>query len=312
MTKAQLAVVFLMSAALWVTPSEPMRRAFSIVVPNGFESAWNDIKMGNDKTKNPFLIGRPFPESVFYQEMRYQQVYAASAFEAIQPPGAFLIEILFRPDPRAWGIITNVQVSVSTTQRGPDDLSPVFHENIGPDQWVVFPSSRFEVSSPGGTSFNFILPVRHGFWYDPRKGNLLLDVRASGGRFVRSLDNDLDAERAEGDAVSSIMAPSVSARQADMVDTVGLITKFTFAPIPNLVVTHEQGRVVLRWLGAPNFFSLEVASSPNGPWRAYQGNMSGPEVIIEPRHLSTAQYFRLHAPVVIPGVTPGTQTQSPE
>src|SRR5258706_12885140 len=80
---------------------------------------------GNSSTYDPFLAG---PE-------RYQQVYSASDFLATVPAG-FITQMAFAPASTifAGAHITNVQVRFSTTLASPSSLSPVFANNVGPDQ----------------------------------------------------------------------------------------------------------------------------------------------------------------------------------
>ena len=77
---------------------------------------------------------------------------------------------------------------------------------------------------------NFTTP----FYYDPAKGNLLLDVRNSqGGTEVPPLDQELDGTSAAGDSVSRVYnygdVNATTAGQTggvDEKDSYGLITKF--------------------------------------------------------------------------------------
>src|SRR5947199_10341649 len=83
----------------------------------------------------PFLINQTGIPS-----MRYQQVYDASQFSALGTQGGYLTAILFRADGEAEAasaFITNIQINFCTTSNGPDNMSPVFSENVGADDTVV-------------------------------------------------------------------------------------------------------------------------------------------------------------------------------
>ena len=76
----------------------------------------------------------------------------------------------------------SVQVNLSTTTRGPDQLSSMFSENVGANDTVVY-SGQLNTDLIGGkyggpTSWDFeIYPLAKAFLYNPDAGNLLLDVR---------------------------------------------------------------------------------------------------------------------------------------
>src|SRR5438046_8221534 len=83
------------------------------------------------------------PMQQYPYTMRYQQVYAGSEFGSLTNfGGGWVLNILFRGDATngtQLGIyMPSAQVNLSTTQRGPDELSPVFSDNVGTDDTVVF------------------------------------------------------------------------------------------------------------------------------------------------------------------------------
>jgi hypothetical protein len=119
--------------------------------------------------------------------MRYQQVYQASEFTAAMPQGGTISTITFKVDETiatiACGDIPSIQLDLSTSQRGVNSLNPVFANNIGPDNVTVFGPGRIDFAgSPG--QFAFVFLFSHPFFYDPRAGNLLLDVRNYSGAVV--------------------------------------------------------------------------------------------------------------------------------
>src|SRR6266566_6460826 len=139
------------------------------VVPNNLMNT-----NGNDASRLPFG---------YLGEVRYQQVYDASQFSLVPLGGAFLTRIFLIVDcssTKTW-LVTNLQVNVSTTAKGPDSLSPVFAENIGTDDIVTFGPGAYAPSLAGcGNSFASAIEVNVPFFYDPTKGNLLFDLRSSG------------------------------------------------------------------------------------------------------------------------------------
>jgi hypothetical protein len=100
-------------------------QAAVIVVPNSLTT-----QEGNTNSGAPFALG-------VHDKIRYQQVYAASAFLSL--PGPHLItQLAFRPDADVGYAFTrtipDIQINLSTTSTSPDELSVVFAENVGVDE----------------------------------------------------------------------------------------------------------------------------------------------------------------------------------
>ena len=123
-------------------------QASSFVVPNG-----NQTVDGDYNNLAPFSNGL----FGFGPTERYEQVYAASQFGA---PGSTLDigSIAFRLD----GIdaadffsdtYPSVEIDLSTTPFGPNQLSSSFASNIGPDDQIVYNGS-LTLSGSGGQSPN--------------------------------------------------------------------------------------------------------------------------------------------------------------
>ena len=264
-------------------------------VPNGLL----DVE-GNDGTIIPFGDLRP---------VRYQQVCDGSQFSQLPAGGAFVTRIFLKPDCGSnWDFVsTNLQLNLSTTAKGPDQLSAVFAENIGPDETVVWRrSSYFPPSggSPCPNSFSmlseFYLDVP--FFYDPAKGNLLLDLRKTSTE-----QNDgwppprMDAQTVLGDSVSRAFAFSLNTNMAEVVDTTGLLLQFEFFPTPTLNVGYETNNVVLRWMWTtqPQTFrpqwSDQLGLAAN--WANYPGAVDQRawdyKAIIPASSLAARKFFRL-------------------
>jgi len=189
---------------------------------------------------------------------RYQQVYRANNFggPALAGGGVWLDHIYFRADTTnhflSGPLMEDVQVNLSTTLRGPDGLSPVFADNVGADDKLVFGrgSLRFVVDwhpAPGPQNFSFAIPFSPPFFYDPANGNLLLDVR------IFQVTNTspygplpLDAWDRTNDPVSSLWATSVDANSGTL-STVGLATAFEGQLVSKLGFQQSTNRLTLSW-----------------------------------------------------------------
>ena len=215
-------------------------QAAVIAVPNVLTSG-----EGNSNNSEPFS----FPA-------RYQQVFAASQFSSLSAP-ALISTISFRPDAvfgQAFSItIPNVQISLSTTFAAPDELNPIFSNNIGADTKVVFGgplflSSAFTGPTVGPKTFDISIGLQNLFLYNFHEGNLLLDVK----NFTTNLPmSAFDAQDVVGDSISRVFSSNVNSDTVffgngnpnDFSNSLGLVTQFTFAPVP------EPGTCVLLGLG---------------------------------------------------------------
>jgi len=196
-----------------------------LVVPNEWSKAFGDV--GN---LFPFFSDKP---------MRYQQVYDAGQFSRLTPGGGLINRIAFRghgPGTPFTGTVPQLQVNLSTTTKSPDNLSSTFAENVGADDTQVFsgPSQAAVTFTGDPTNFEIVINFTTPFYYDPAKGNLLLDVRnMQGGTEVPPNSQELDGTSATGDSVSRVYnygdVTATAAGQTggvDEKDTYGLITKF--------------------------------------------------------------------------------------
>jgi len=189
--------------------------------------------------------GNSYPFNIGTDTMRYQQVFAASQFSAFPVGGAFITGIAFRRDAN-WddfsATLPEVQIHLSITSSWPDQLGTIFADNVGADDLVVFEGPLSLTSSAGGSpaGFDILIPFSTAFFYDPAAGNLLLDVRNSGG----GSSSQFDAVSAEGDSVSRAYNPVDSS--SGSIDTLGLVTEFVFQSAqqpPLLIVQPEEQRV---------------------------------------------------------------------
>ena len=166
------AVVCLLATSLAAT----FAPAQSVVVPRVLQAV-----EGTSNSCFPFDLG-----DYFLNSQRYQQVYAASEFGDAGGP-IRITALAFRPDTNMWasafaGSLPRVQINFSTTAVNPGKLSLFFAENVGPDETVVFTgplalSSSFTGPAEGPKDFDIRIPLTTPFLYDPKSGNLLMDVR---------------------------------------------------------------------------------------------------------------------------------------
>lgn len=295
---------------------------YHVVVPNELTS-----KDGNSFTMVPFLDDVDVPPCCYAYNgpFHYQQVYAARAFPGLLPTGGAFINVLAlnRGDcghvsPFPGQVATNTTITFSTTTRGPDELSMSFAQNLGPDALVVTNGMRVSTSSERTSCTNpehsivnsIFLPIP--FFYNPLKGNLLMDLKSSGiidpfqsGRFDPAV---ADAQNLVGDDVSRIYSHSLSSAIAEFSDTTGLVSFFEFLPIPTLYVTFETNTVVLAWQTKPAPFNLQSTDQlrPKPVWSSYSGSVRVTALfstaLIPQASLAKARYFRLFWNSPQPGV----------
>ena len=250
--------------------------------------------------------------------IRYQQVYAASEFAFLtNSGGGWLTALYFRGDATNGTQIglkmPSVKVNLSTTQRGPDELSPVFSENVGTDDTMVF-SGQLDTGLIGGHDqvpqevFDFeIRPYSKLFFYNPAVGNLLLDFRVLVGNTNNnsSIPIVFDAVNVTNDSVSRVWWGDVNA-STGLVESIGLPTELFFWPNQNhkLCVQVQTNSVTLSWpvpayLPAPLQTVLQSSTSlgPQAEWQAITNGIVTSNFVntytIPFESGRTAAYFRL-------------------
>ncbi len=223
--------------------------AQSVVVPGG-----NAGTEGNQNNLIPFS----------FNNNRYQQVYGASAFAGVPAGGAYLTQIAFRPDAEFGAafasILPSVRIDLAVTMAAVDGLSTTFASNLTSGSTIVYGgvsgaalalSSAFTGPAGGPKAFDIIITFTTPFFYDPALGNLLLDVRNFGGGTTTLFD----AQSMLNDSISRVgtFGGGVGSATGNFADSLGLVTKFTYAPA---AAPENAESALLLGLGAGALFWL--------------------------------------------------------
>jgi len=219
--KARIYPIFLLLLCACAAMAEPVQ----VVVPNNLANAEGNSSMSD------FLNSPTF---------RMQMVFDASQFGALANGAGVtnsLTSISFRLDSASRSAVLYVfdgaSVSLSTTLRGPDNLSTVFSDNSGPDRVTVFNGALAfgaayqPTMNPQPLVENITLTTP--FHYSPSQGNLLVDIRGVSGHVL--FLGELDAEATTSDSVSRVFAFSNLATTGTA-DTLGLVTGFNITVVP--------------------------------------------------------------------------------
>lgn len=220
----------------------------------GFAQGYIPVVVPNDSVASE---GNSYLPSPFGGRQQY--LFDASEFSSLTPFGGGWIEgIVFRLDVNPTGAreyganVTGLQISASTTLQTESSLSPVFSLNYGTDPTLVF-SGNVNVdagplggASPQSFTTYFVAFTPRTFWYDPARGNLLLDFNGPVGQY--SGTGFLDAWDRTGDGVASVRGAYGSS--SGVVSTRGLVALIGFdvVPEPSSVVLMVLGLAGLLWL----------------------------------------------------------------
>lgn len=250
---------------------------------------------------------------------RYQQVFDASQFSSISNGGTISsIFIRKNGDSRETTAqtISNLQVNLSTTARGPDSLSRVFAENVGSDDTIVFGPGRVSLDASGGPGEpeNFSANIGHfsaSFFYNPRAGNLLLDIRNYSGSVDDGELFRVDGHDATNDSVSSIFGFAANAPNASQVSSFGFVTLFGAFPVPDVAIFRQSSNVLIRWSYRAGNYILQQSSAlgSSANWRPADGIISTnglyKEVTLPLDPNASARFFRLMLPASASGSANG-------
>src|SRR6185312_1331572 len=158
-----------------------------------------------------------------------------------------ITDIHWRPDLADGGpistMISNIQINLSTTLKGADQLSATFSENLGTNDTTVFSGamnvvSSFKTLTNGTKAFDINLPLQTPFLYDPAKGNLLLDIRNFSGCNALLYDNVVGND---SDTVSRVLSlDDPSATSASIQDTAATIIEIGYCPASSAPTISSQ------------------------------------------------------------------------
>lgn len=161
-------------------------------------------------------------------------------------------EIAFRPSATSGGpFSTQIQelvIELSTTHVSPSSGPYVtFADNVGTDKQVAFRGSLILTSSFTGAitkAFDVIIPLQRPFFYNPKNGNLLVDIRNTFGSQTTFLDSTWGTGLPSSRIVSRPAGVQDERGQSDVSPT-ALVTRFTLwtLPAPNLNINLEPGQL---------------------------------------------------------------------
>ena len=180
----------------------------------------------------PFYLDRQVGAS-----WRYQQVYGAADFarlgSSMMVTGLTLVGSLTGNYCQYDVTLPNVQINLSTTTAAPDSLSPVFANNVGTDAITVLSGSLHITFNPitGDSGINIAFPS--AFYYDPTRGNLLMDIRSWQTLPITTYGYAaMWASRTNTDYSSRLVAFNVDATAAQITDTAALRTVINGIAVP--------------------------------------------------------------------------------
>jgi hypothetical protein len=232
-------------------------------------------------TYYPFLIQELSAYPSAAPTMRYQQVCNGSLFTNLDPRIVYVTSLRFEAadgSPPGWGgTVPSMQINLATTTNTADHLSPVFSENVGSDDTLVFGPAEYSFGA-GNDPVLFARPLT----FHPPLGNLLIDVRIFNGGtcgFPTMCDPAVQmyAVNSPTDEVSRVWATNVAATVANGSDTLGLRVFIGLSPVPSLKALFfpsyssgtETNIIQIRWPSQPTTFVLQSRDSfaGNSSWQ---------------------------------------------
>src|SRR6266446_7873909 len=109
---------------------ETILRAVGVFLPTILVHGGSFVVVPNDlanKEGDGSAISVFFIEYANLSSARYQQIYDASQFAAVDSGGGYITTIFFRADSSVVGVsdtIGSIQINFSTTRKSPSNLSP--------------------------------------------------------------------------------------------------------------------------------------------------------------------------------------------
>jgi hypothetical protein len=179
-----------------------------------------------------------------------------------------------------------------------DGLSTIFDNNRGPNVVPVYLgslplSSACIGPASGPKNFDIVINLRTPFFYNPARGNLLMDVwNYNGGSSTY-----FDAINSFGDSVSRLYTFLGDNATTGQTDSSGLVTAFTIVP-PAVGFNLSSTNLVLSWTTNAVGWHLQSAASPSGVWSDFtvSTQIQGTNTVATVPTTNSYQFFRLHYP----------------
>ena len=153
----------------------------------------------------------------------------------MNPGPGMLTQLAYRPDkdvtaPRTL-VWHDLELRLSTTDRGPGSMSSRFDNNFGADTTVVYSgdltmSTQAAGPRSGPRPFDYVIEFQQPFLYDPSEGNLIIDFRVS------SIEGGprIDGPRYYDGQDRTLLALSPSATDAIVMFDAHNVVEFTVGP----------------------------------------------------------------------------------
>jgi hypothetical protein len=185
-------VIVVLIVGLLSIVSAARAEPITIVAPSGSEDTdgnVNYLPFGFSFPNSPPPDFPPWPEP--RDGFRGQELYPASAFESLGP-GQLITSLAWRPDISVYDDVRteweNLTLNLSTTTREAGSLSTTFADNYGNGGFTEVFSGTMEFETDGiprgeglPHEFDYVVEFDTPYFYDPREGNLLVEVIATFG-----------------------------------------------------------------------------------------------------------------------------------
>ncbi len=189
------------------------------------------------------LTDGPGADLPFVNHMtRLQNIYNGSQFSSSMPQGGIITQIAFRIDQSdrnsLSAVMPSLEIHMSTAPTFAQNISPVWANNVGQDETVVFPKGpiAFMVAAAklGPNPFELRIPLPTSFFYDPRRGSLSIDLYlyapADGNRLLVDTSGTQVAAQ-----IGEIGAPT------SVTTTAALVLQVGFIPVPEAPIACIMG-----------------------------------------------------------------------
>lgn len=172
----------------------------------------------------------PGSQNVFIPDIRRHYLIGRAHFLQEIPEGALISGISMRVNQlnEISSALVHVQLSLSTHPVLPFFLSRIYSDNIGADVQHVFQGDiHVADAAPGREAkpFDVSLPFDSPFYYDPRKGNLLLDLSVTTGADRLFLDGF------QAPDVASVLS-AIGGQQGTLAGNFAPVLRFQYTAVP--------------------------------------------------------------------------------